>query len=142
MHPARHRAIRAPDDGRTDWFAGGAERATRASSSVALVPGIEGGPDMLPRRALPGGRLATLGATRTSATGCYPRPASHSRHRQPWTQHLDPDVPEPGRRARSRLEGDQVLGAKGACDLAIDAVQVVDRVGDLVLAAGPVGKRP
>jgi len=25
----RRPAIRAPDDGRTDWFAGGADRATR-----------------------------------------------------------------------------------------------------------------
>ena len=28
-HWVRRRAIHAPDDGRMDWFAGGADRATR-----------------------------------------------------------------------------------------------------------------
>ncbi len=30
----RRPAIRAPDDGRTDWFAGGADRATRVLAGI------------------------------------------------------------------------------------------------------------
>ena len=52
------------------WGACGAERATRAQ--LLGRPGSRdcGRPDRLPCGALPSGRLATLGGTRTSAAGC------------------------------------------------------------------------
>jgi len=36
----RRPAIRAPDDGRTDWFAGGAERATRVLAGSGRRAGL------------------------------------------------------------------------------------------------------
>ncbi len=38
VHWVRGPAIRAPDDGRTDWFAGGADRATRVLVRIRATP--------------------------------------------------------------------------------------------------------